>query len=90
MIDVEGLSIKVVSRPGCFRCQLIKETAGRLGIPTEVHYFNEGGSDVLAKAEFLPIIMPAIVGYKEGKVAHRWNGVSEFLESLGDLLDGVL
>lgn len=77
----DGLRLVVVSRRGCHRCDTIRRVAGDYGVPVEVAYFHEGGAEVLAHAKFLPIIMPAVVGYRDGKVAHRWNGVSEFLEA---------
>lgn len=78
----EGLSLVIVSRDGCLRCETIRSVAKDYGIPVEVVYFTKGGAEVLALAKFLPIIMPAIIGYRDGAVVHRWNGVTEFLEAM--------
>lgn len=81
----QDLQLVVVSREGCHRCETIQAVAKDYGIPIEVVYFSKGGADMLAMAKFIPIIMPAIIGYRYGQVVHRWNGVSEFLEAMEDI-----
>lgn len=75
----DGLSLVVVSREGCLRCDVIRDVAKDYGVPVKVAYIMADGAEELAKANFTPIIMPAVIGYRDGKVAYRWNGVSEFL-----------
>ena len=79
-MNKEGLSIKVVSRKNCTRCETIQMVAEADKVPVQVIYFHEGGAELLARYDFLPYLMPAVMAFRDGSLVRKWNGLSEFLE----------
>lgn len=81
-MDKRNLLVKIVARRNCQRCETIKAAAERDGSKVEVVYFHDGGAELLATHQFLPILMPAVMVFSEdGQLVHRWCGVSQFLEN---------
>lgn len=79
--DKKGLKILIVARDGCSRCETIKVVAERDGATVEILRLEKGGAQVLARYNFIPMILPAMLIFDQaGKVLHRWCGVSQFLE----------
>ena len=80
--DKKGLKILIVARDGCHRCETIKEVAEKDGATVEILRLEKGGAQVLARYSFIPVTLPAMLIFsQEGKVLHRWCGVSQFLEN---------
>lgn len=79
-MNKSDLTVVIVSRVGCWKCEDIKVTCSGDGVQVTSLNWHEGGAAFLAKYKHIPMMLPTTLVFRGKELLWCADGLSGFLE----------